>query len=118
MYFINCEFKVEFDNNFTTNIKTNYFNNIDSDNMKSYLLYYIDCFKPRGYKFYNINQMTISSISDRVNMTYKFYMNQPMSMCERIINMNIAKNPQLINLSDRNKNHPLIRKYSHIQFKN
>ena len=37
-----------------------------------------------------------------------------MSMLERRINMIIAKNPQLINALDRTKNHPLIRKYSHI----
>ena len=39
-----------------------------------------------------------------------------MSMLERQINMIIAKNPQLINSLDRNKNHPLIRNYSHILF--
>ena len=50
LYFINCEFKIEFDNNFTTIIETNYFNSIDN-NIKSYLLYYIDCFNSRGYKF-------------------------------------------------------------------
>ena len=47
------------------------------------------------------------------NMSYKYYINQPMSMLERRINYIIAKNPQLINSFDRNKNHPLIRKYSH-----
>ena len=37
-----------------------------------------------------------------------------MSMLERRVNMVIAKNPQLINVLDRTKNHPLIRKYSYI----
>ena len=68
-YFINCEFKIEIDNNSTPNIETNYFYHIDSDNVESYLLYCIDCFKSIGYKFYNINQMTINSIGDRCNMT-------------------------------------------------
>ena len=72
----------------------------------------------RGYKFCKINEMIIQTISDRRDMTYKYYINQPMSMCERKINMNIAKNPHLINSLDRNKNHPLIRKYLHIPFKN
>ena len=31
------------------------------------------------------------------NGAYEYYINQPMSMCEIRINMNIAKNPQLIN---------------------
>ena len=47
-------------------------------------------------------------------MSYKYYINQPMSMLERRINFIIARNPRLINSLDRTKNHPLIRKYSHI----
>ena len=62
--------------------------------------------------------MTINSISDRYNMTYDYYMNQLMHLCERKINMNITENPDLINSFDRNKNHPLIRKFSHTQFIN
>ena len=54
--FVNCEFKIEFDNNFIGNIETNYFYNMDFTTLNSYLLYYIDCFKSRGYKFCNINQ--------------------------------------------------------------
>ena len=45
-------------------------------------------------------------------------MNLPMSMVERRIKIFIAKNPELIKNFDRNKNHPLIRKYSHIPFNN
>ena len=58
--------------------------------------------------------MIINTISCMCNMSYKYYINQPMSMLERRRNMLIAKNPQLINALDRTKNHPLIRKYSHI----
>ena len=39
-------------------------------------------------------------------------------MCERKTIMIIGKNPHLINSLDRNKNHPLIRNYSHIPFNN
>ena len=35
-------------------------------------------------------------------------------MLEGKINMVIAKNPQLINCLNRDKNHPLVRKCSHI----
>ena len=49
-------------------------------------------------------------------MTYEQYMKYPMSMVERQIIFNIAKNPEFINMLDRNKNHPLIRKYSHLPF--
>ena len=37
-----------------------------------------------------------------------------MSMLERRINFNIGRNPKLIKCLNRNKNHPVIRKYSHI----
>ena len=39
-------------------------------------------------------------------------------MCERKININIARNRELINSLDRKKNQPLIRKYSLIPFDN
>ena len=61
--------------------------------------------------------MIINSISDRCN-TYEHYMNQPMHAVETKINMNIAKNQQLRNSLDRNKNHHLIRKNSHKPFNN
>ena len=52
--------------------------------------------------------MIIKLLSDRCNMIYKYYMNQPLRSVELRINMVIAKNPQLTNLFNRNKNHPLI----------
>ena len=60
--------------------------------------------------------MTINIIIVRCNMTYVNYMNLPMSMVERQINFNIAKNPHLINTLDRTINHPLIRKFSYMPF--
>ena len=116
--FITCEFVKEFDNNFIENIQTKYFYNTDIINLNRYLLYDIDCFESRRHKFYNIKQLTINTISERCNMTYEHYIIQPMSMCQRKINMNIARNPLLINSLDRNKNHPLIRKHLHIPFTN
>ena len=68
--------------------------------------------------FHNIHQMTINIFSDRCNMTYEIYLNQPMHMCERKIKMDIAKNPVLINSLDRNKNHSLTRKNSRIPINN
>ena len=51
LYFINCEFKIEFDMNFTTNIETEYFYNTEASKIKIYLLYYPDCFSLQGYNF-------------------------------------------------------------------
>ena len=59
--------------------------------------------------------MIINTISCLGNMTYKYYLSNPMSMLERRINYIINKNPELINDFDSNKNHPLIRKYFHIK---
>ena len=51
-------------------------------------------------------------------MTYECHINQPMSICERKLNMNIARNPHLMSSLDRNEIYPLIRKYLHIPFNN
>ena len=102
-------------------MKTNYFYNTDTINIKRHLLYNIYHFIPRIYKpcnVCNIKQTIFKTNKDRCNMTYKHYMNLPMSMVERRININIAKNPSLITKLDRNKNHPPIRKYSHVPFNN
>ena len=116
IYFINCKFKIEFDISFTTNIETNYIHNKESEKINIILKYFINCHKSTGYKFHKINEMTIFISNNRCYMTYDNYMNLPMSMLERQINFNIGKNPKLRNSFDRNKNHPLVRKYSHIPF--
>ena len=72
----------------------------------------------KDINFCNINQMIINTISDRCNVTCEHYINQPMQSVELGLDMIIARNPQLIDLLDQNKNHPLIRKYSHIPFNN
>ena len=54
--------------------------------------------------------MTINTINYKCKITYENFLNNPISMCERMIKSNFAKNPQLINSLDRNKNHPLIKK--------
>ena len=115
-YYIDCEFEILFDINYTANIEINYHYNTDYINMNSYLLFYIDSCELAENKFKNINHMIISTISCKCNMSYKNYINHPMSMIERRINCIIARNPRLINSLDRKKNHPLIRKYSHIPF--
>ena len=113
-YYINCEFEIE-TNNYLANIEINFHHNTDYINLKNYLFFYTES---RGIKFFNINQMIINTISCLSNMTYKYYLNNPMIMLERRINFIISKNPQLINALNRNKNHPLIRKYNHVPFNN
>ena len=80
-----------------------FFHDTDFININKYSLHDIDCFKSREHKFFNINQIIININSDSCNMTNENYINQAMGMCERKINMNIAKNPHLINSIDRKK---------------
>ena len=58
--------------------------------------------------------MEINMISCRCNMTSKYYMNTPMSMLERRINMVITKNPQLIKSLNIIKNHPISRQCDYL----
>ena len=118
LYFISCELVIEFDNNFIKDPNISYVHNKEINKITQCLLYCIDVFESKSYKVFNINQMTIKTINDICSITYENYMNNPMSMVERRTKNNIAKNPQLISLFDRNKNHPLVRKYSYIRFDN
>ena len=86
IYFINCRFKLEFDNNFILNIETNYIHNMESEMINITLSYYIKCHESKGYKFCCINQMNILILIDKCNITYKNYINSPMPMVERRIN--------------------------------
>ena len=111
-YYINCEFEIG-TNIDLANIEINFHHNTDYINIKNYLFFYTES---RGINLFNISQMIINTISCLCNMTYKSYLNNPMSVLERRINFIISKNPQLINALNRKKNHPLIRKYNQIPF--
>ena len=113
-YYIDCQFEIKFKDNVFAKIEINQHFNTEYIDIKNYLLFYIDSCRYGNFVFDNIIKMEISMISCRCNMTYKNYMNHPMSMLERRTNFIIARNPQLINCLIRNKNHPLIGKYSHI----
>ena len=87
---------------------------MESEKINTILSYYIKCHELKGYKFCCINQMNILILIDKCNITYRNYINSSMPTIERRIIFIIAKNPTLINSLNRNKNLPLIRKYSHI----
>ena len=106
------EVKMQFDNNSARDLKTDYVHNTEIDKISQCLLYCIEYLESKGFKFQNINQMTINTVSDRCNMKYEFYMHPPMFPLETKLNIIFAKNPQLL---DQNINNLLIRK-SHISF--
>ena len=58
--------------------------------------------------------MEIIMISCRCNMTYKYYMNTPMSKLERRINIINSKNPQLLKSLIIKENHPIIGNYNYL----
>ena len=116
IYAINCEFYLVLDNNFKISIETSYCLNIDDINkIKRYLLYWIEYYELQGYGFCNIKEMIIKTTTDKHYMTQKYYIEHLMQMIERRLNFVIDTHPQLINALNRNKNHPLIRIYSHIR---
>ena len=114
---VKCDFKLVF-NNFTPYFKTDFYHKTTPINLKSFILYWIESFVLRGHKFCHINEMNITTISDKINMTHEQNIKQPIQAIELKLNIIIAKNPHLINLLNRFSNHPLIRKYSLILLNN
>ena len=68
IYFICCEFEIQFDNNYTRDIKTECVHNIEIEKISQYLLYCIEYLESKGYKIENIIQMTINIVSVRCSM--------------------------------------------------
>ena len=62
--------------------------------------------------------MKIEAISNMSYMKYKYYLEQPMQLTERRLNMINAKNPQPKNSLNTGRDHTLIRKHIHIPFNN
>ena len=71
IYFKNCDIKLKLNNNLNPHIKQECFYNIDLISKKQYFLYWIDYFMSIGYKFCEINEMIIQTISNRRNFTCK-----------------------------------------------
>ena len=60
--------------------------------------------------------MIIKTFSDLRYMTFQHYINKPMQMVERRLNMIFAKNPHLIKSINRRLSRPPIRKSSDVPF--
>ena len=91
LYFVKLTFESKFSNIIVQCIETNNCYNTDVTNMKVYLLFCIEYFKLRGYIFHEIIELVIETLNNKCNMAYQHYICQPMSMCERKINMNFAQ---------------------------
>ena len=112
-----CGFKLIFNSDFSKSIliETVFQHNSMFMNLKRFFLYHIDIFIDKGYIFSHINEMNITSVIDKMYITYNYYITCPMPMVERRLNMIIAKNPHLIKSLNIFHIHPLIRKYSYIR---
>ena len=117
MFHIKCDYKRIFNNDFLKpfHIDTDFYSNTNLINLKRYLLYHIDNFIEKGHLFSYIDEMNITTVNDKIYMTYDFYTKHPMPAFELKLNEIIIKNPYLIKSLKRSHIHPLIRKYSHIR---
>ena len=64
--------------------------------------------------FSQVLEMRITFISNIRNLTYDYFLKQPMPMCEIKLNQPLHKNPEHINCLDRFIFHPFIQEYTHI----
>ena len=62
--------------------------------------------------------MNISTIIDKRNMRYDYYIKQPKEMLDLKYNRNVSKNAHLRTSPERSFNYPLLRKLSKIPFDN
>ena len=96
-------------------IETDFFSNTRLINLKRHLLHHIDNFIEKGLIFSHIDEMNITTVNDKVYMTYEYYIEHPMPAVELKLNMVLSKNPHLIKSLNRSHIHPLIRKFSYIR---
>ena len=75
LYIYKLTFSLEFSNNSLKCKETNYRLNKDDNHRKCLLLRCIEYFTSKGYRFCNINHITIDSINDKCNMTYEYFVN-------------------------------------------
>ena len=117
IFLIKCDFELFFNNDFSKSIlhETDFYHKTTFMNLKRFLLYHIDNFIDKGYIFSHIDEMNITTIKDKMYMTYNHYITRPMPAVELKLNMIVSKNPHLIKSLNRSQIHPSIRKYSYIR---
>ena len=115
MFLIKCDIKLilKIDILKPIQIETNLYSSWRPINLKTYLLYQIDNFKEHEISY--IDEMIITTVNDKMYMTYDYYIKHPMPAVELKLNMFFSKNPHLIKSFNRSHIHPLIRKYSYIR---
>ena len=115
LFLIKCYSKIIFNDDFSKfiHIDTYFSSNTNPIDLKRYVLYQIDSFKEHEFSY--IDELNITTVNDKMYMTYDYYIKHPTPAVELKLNMIISKNPNLIKSLKRSHIHPLIRKYSHIR---
>ena len=117
IFLIKSDFKYIFNNDLSKSlhIETVFYHKTTLMNLKKFLQYHIDDFIAKGELFSHIDEMNITTVNDKMNMSYEYHIQHPMPVVERRLNMVIAKNPHLIKSLKRSNIHPIFRKYSYIR---
>ena len=80
-----------------------------------FLLLWIDfIFTGKRFKYSHESETCVSNTSNKIHMTYDFFIKKPMQRVELKLNKINIKNPHLVNTLDRNIIQPLNQKNSHI----
>ena len=85
---------------------------------QNFLVKVVDDFKSKGYNFNQIAEMNIITITNKLDMSYDFYIRHNMHAVERKLNAMINKNESLINKLNRNCRHPLIMRFELVPISN
>ena len=111
-YFTKCQFILVFnDNQYSTYVKPNLFDDKTLISWQNFLEKVIDDFKNKGYNFNQIEEMNSITIACKMNMSYDFYIKHIMHAVEWKLNAMINKNKKLINFFNRIFRHPFYRKF-------
>ena len=60
--------------------------------------------------------MNVTTVNDKLYMSYDYYIKHPMPAVELKLNMIIRKNPHLLKSLNRSHIHPIFQKYSYIRY--
>ena len=111
-YLVKCEFELVFNDCKQYPYVTSKLSDIKKMiPWKSFVKKLIDDFKDKGYNFNLIAEMHITTIANKMDMSYDFYIKHNMCALEWKINAMINKKKNLINNFDPNWRHPLNREF-------
>ena len=82
------------------------------------LILWIEFFIERRQMLSHTSETDFTTVSNKSQLTFELYIERPMQMVELKLIMIIEENDHIMNASDRTTSHPLIRKHSHMPFKN